>query len=281
MIQGTQVAVPATAHNKRSLLKRAIRMIITLVLVYLLLCAMPLFGCADRILFQPHAAGYEDGPNILKLRTSDGLSISAVYVPNPSAKYTILYSHGNAEDMGDDGGEWEMLRQMGFAVFAYDYHGYGTSQGKPSEENCYRDIDAAYEYLTGTLRIPPERIILLGKSVGGGPSTDLASRKPVGGLVLQSAFISAFRVFRIGYVIPGDRFRNLEKMPQVRCPVLVMHGSNDLVVPFSHGPKLYDAATGAKQCLWVEGAGHNNLPHAAGERYAQAFAEFVTLLQKK
>lgn len=281
-MQATEHAVaPAVVDRQTSFRKRAIRMILTLAILYLLLCALPLLGCADRVLFQPHAARYQDGPDVIKLRTSDGLTISAVYVANPMAKYTILYSHGNAEDMGDDGEEWEMFRRMGFAVLAYDYHGYGTSQGTPSEQNCYRDIDAAYEYLTGTLKLPPERILVLGKSVGGGPSTDLAARKPVGGLILQSAFISAFKIFTIGYIIPGDRFRNIEKIPNVRCPVLVLHGTTDEVVPFAHGKKLYEAVTGPKQCLWVERGGHNNLPSVGGQWYVKAFADFAALLDRK
>jgi fermentation-respiration switch protein FrsA (DUF1100 family) len=171
------------------------------------------------------------------------------------------------------------MKNHGFSVLAYDYHGYGTSQGKPSEENCYRDIDAAYDYLTVTLKVPPNRILLLGRSVGSGPAVDLAARKPVGGLILESAFTSAFRVFAIGYLIPGDRFRNIDKIAKVTCPVLVVHGRDDEIVPFAHGQQLFAAANEPKRCLWVDGGNHNDLPEIGGKRYDQALKDFAGLVQ--
>jgi pimeloyl-ACP methyl ester carboxylesterase len=279
-VQKTAPADSPSAKPRKSmtLWRQVKRMIVLLAIIYVALCLLPLLGYTDRILFQPHVPRYQDGKDILKLRTSDGVTISAIYVPNPAARYTIIFSHGNAEDMGDGQDEIAFLRSLGFAVLAYDYHGYGTSQGKPSEENCYRDIDAAYEYLTVTQKVPPGRILLLGKSVGGGPAVDLAVRRPVGGLILQSTFTSAFRVFRIGYIIPGDRFRNIDKIPRVKCPVLVIHGRADEVAPFGHGQQLYEAVKGPKQYLWVDRAGHNDLAWAAGERYAQAFTDFVKMI---
>ena len=269
---------PAKAAKPMTLRRQVKRMIVILAILYVAICA-GLLACADRILFQPHPSGYADDKDIVKLRTSDGALISAMYMPSPSAKYTILFSHGNAEDMGDDREETEMFRSLGFAVLAYDYHGYGTSQGKPSEDNCYRDIDAAYEYLTGTLKVPPERVLLLGKSVGSGPSVDLATRQPVAGLILQSAFTSAFHTHWVGYLVPGDRFRNIDKIGRVKCPVLVMHGRQDWVVPFAHGQQLFAAANEPKRCLWVDDAGHNDIPLVADTQYNQALQGFAKLVQ--
>ena len=269
---------PAKAARTMTVGRQVKRMIVILAILYVALAAL-LLASADRILFQPPASRYVDDKDIFKLKTSDGTLISATYLASPSAKCTILFSHGNAEDLRDVFGDLVSMKNHGFSVLAYDYHGYGTSGGKPSEDNCYRDIDAAYEYLTQTRKIPPDRILVMGRSVGGGPAVDLAARKPVAGLILESAFTSAFRVFWIGYAIPGDRFRNIDKIAKVTCPVLVVHGRNDSVVPFAHGQQLFAAAHEPKRCLWVDGGNHNDLPEVGGKRYDQALLDFVTLIE--
>src|SRR5439155_21231421 len=131
---------------------------------------------------------------IVKLISKDGKQISAIFLPNEKAKYTILYSHGNAEDIGDIRPMLDGLKNLGFSVFAYDYQGYGTSQGKPTESNAYADVLAAYEYLTTRLGISSERIISYGHSLGAALAVDLAARKPVAGVIIESAFTTAFRV---------------------------------------------------------------------------------------
>ncbi len=235
---------------------------------------------ADRMIFLPPAPQYVDDRGILKLRTAAGERISAVYLPNPRADYTILYSHGNAEDLGVIQPFLPVLRDLGFAVLAYDYRGYGTSEGRPSERGSYQDISAAYEYLTRQLGLPAHRIILYGRSVGAGPAVDLAARQPVGGLVLESSFTAAFRVLTRVPLLPFDKFRNLAKIPRVGCPVLVMHGLADDVVPASHGQRLFAAAREPKLSLWMPGAGHNDFVWVAGARWAQALREFVSLIRQ-
>lgn len=235
---------------------------------------------ADRMIFLAPPAQYGDDRGILKLRTAAGERISALYLANPRADYTMLYSHGNAEDLGVIRPILPALRDLGFAVLAYDYRGYGTSEGRASERASYQDIDAAYEYLTQQLGVPAHRIILYGRSVGAGPSVDLAVRQPVGGLVLESPFTAAFQVLTRVPLLPFDKFRNLAKITRVGCPVLVMHGLADDVVPVAHGQRLFAAAREPKQALWVAGAGHNDFMWVAGARWAQALREFASLLRQ-
>src|SRR5258707_452954 len=116
-------------------LARFIRLIALVYVVF----SIFLYFFADYLIFQPHPSSYRDDKDVLKLKTADGKWISAVYLENPQAKYTLLFSHGNAEDIGDNFPFFKELRHIGFAVFAYDYHGYGTSAGKPSETKCYLD----------------------------------------------------------------------------------------------------------------------------------------------
>lgn len=243
-------------------------------LIYILIMLFAYFF-SDRLIFLPRRPGYSDSQEIIKIRTADGAKISAMYFPNAEAKFTILYSHGNAEDIGDRRGLFETFNRNGFSVFAYDYHGYGTSEGKPSEKNAYRDVEAAYNYLVGELKTPPDRIIALGRSVGGGAATYIASREKIAGLILESSFITAFRVVTYLPLLPFDKFRNIAKIKNVRCPVLVIHGKADRIVPFWHGEKLFAAANEPKFKLWVDGAGHNDLVWVADGSYWDGIRRFA------
>ncbi len=234
---------------------------------------------ADSIIFQPHPSSYRDSGEIIKLTTADGMRISAVYPPNPHAYHTILHSHGNGEDLGDILPTLKEFHRRGFSVFSYDYHGYGTSGGRPSEKNAYLDIEAAYSYLTRVLNLPPEQIIIHGYSVGSGPSVELATRRPVGGLVLEEAFTTALRVVTQIPVFPFDHFRNIDKIGRLHIPVLIIHGRKDHVIPFSHGKKLYAAANEPKYFLWIDGASHYDYRDRAGKRYWEAFRGFAANLR--
>lgn len=255
------------------------RLFRSVIFVYVCLCLWAFFF-TDRLIFRPPAASYADTPSTIKLFSNKAVRISARYFPNPKATYTLLYSHGNAEDVGVLEPLLQTIQDAGFAVFAYDYQGYGTSEGIPSEGNAYQDIEAAYNYLTQSLQIPASQIILYGRSVGGGPAVDLASREPVAGLVVESTFISAFRVITFLPLLPFDKFDNLSKIKKVNCPVLVIHGKADEVIPFWHGEALFKAVKQPKQFLWVEQAGHNDVVEVAGERYRQALQTFVKQLRQ-
>jgi fermentation-respiration switch protein FrsA (DUF1100 family) len=250
-----------------------------MIVAYAVVCLLA-YLVADRMIFLPPSATYRDSRQILKLTTADGVELSAVHLPNPAAEFTILYSHGNAEDLGLIAPMLGRLHDWGFAVFAYDYRGYGTSRGTPSERGAYADIDAAYAYVTDTLGVPSRRIIVYGRSVGGGAAVDLAARKPVAGLVLESGFVSAFRVVTRWALLPIDKFRNLEKIARVACPVLVMHGVQDEIVPIAHGHRLFAAAPEPKRALWIEGAGHNDFMLVAGDRPARALGELGALIHE-
>ena len=231
------------------------------------------------MIFLPQPSSYRDTEDALKIPVRDSEQISAIYLPNPKAAYTLLYIHGNAEDLGDVRFLLERLHSWGFSVFAYDYRGYGTSDGMPSERNAYQDANAAYNYLTQQLKVSPNQVIVYGRSVGGGSATELANRHPVAGLILESTFTSAFRVVVPFPLLPFDKFPNLVKLRKVRCPVLVMHGQADLTIPFQHGERLYQAAPQPKEFLWVAEAGHNNFAGAAGDRLPQTLDSFQELIE--
>ncbi|MGG6294703.1 alpha/beta hydrolase [Leptolyngbya sp. AN02str] len=255
------------------------RMVRSLIFIYTCF-ALYVFFRADSMIFLPQPASYQDSDEILKISVSPTEQISAIDLPNPTAAYTVLYIHGNAEDLGMIRPVLERIHQWGFRVFSYDYRGYGTSDGRPSERNAYQDAEAAYTYLTQQLNIPPNRIIVYGRSVGGGSATELATRYPVAGLILESTFTSAFRVVVPFPLLPFDKFPNLAKLSEVNCPVLVIHGKADQTIPIEHGKALFESAKEPKLSLWVEDAEHNDVMWIAGDRHQQALATFQKLIQQ-
>jgi fermentation-respiration switch protein FrsA (DUF1100 family) len=248
--------------------------LVTAIVVYVAFAAFA-WLVSDRMIFQPPPSSYRAGQlPIVMLPTEHG-TIATLHLPNPRAAITVLYAHGNAEDLGQLAPWLEELRRAGFAVLAFDYRGYGLSTGgPPSAAGATDDLAAVYHHAVSTLKIPPPRLVLYGRSVGSGPATDLAARVPAGGLVLESAFVRACRVRPRVSVRPFDRFHNLRHIRRVRGPVLVIHGTDDEVIPVSHGRRLYEAAGQPKQALWIEGAHHNDVALVGGARYWLALAAF-------
>lgn len=233
---------------------------------------------SDGVIFQPPAPQYRDGKELVRLRSANGAQIAALYLNHPDAKYTILYSHGNAEDLGWNRDLLEEYHRRGFNVLGYDYQGYGLSEGKPSERNAYADEEAAFQFLVNEKKIPPERIIAVGQSLGGAIAIDLASKHKLGGLIVQSSFASAFRVLTRMPIIPFDKFNSLSKMKRVNCPVLIIHGKADTVIGFWNGELLYAAARGPKQKWWVERGNHNDILLVDAPGYWKAVTSFVATL---
>lgn len=254
------------------------RLVKTLGFIYLCLVFFALLG-ADRLIFQPQPPGYVDSPNFIKLKSGEGRTITALYLVNPSAEYTVLYSHGNAEDLGDIRYLLEEYRDKGFSVFAYDYSGYGTSEGTPSTRKVCEDADAALGYLVEREKIPLDRIIIHGRSVGGGPALYLAAENNVAGLIVESSFVTAFRVVTRIPLVPFDKFRNISRIGKVNCPVLVIHGRQDEVIPFWHGEALYRKAAEPKRCCWLDDASHNHVSEEARQTCWVASISFAESLK--
>jgi len=170
----------------------------------------------------PHRENVE----IMRLTTRRSQKIVAVYVRHPMAVSTVLYSHGNAADLGQ---LYDLFLQLSFHLrvnlLGYDYSGYGQSSGKPSENNTYADIEAAYKCLIEKFGAKEEEIILYGQSVGSGPTVDLASRLPnLRAVVLHSPILSGLRVmYPVKRTYWFDIYKNIDKIPNVNCPVLIIH----------------------------------------------------------
>ncbi len=221
---------------------------------------------------------YTLGPDYIQLTAPDGVKIAARHWANPSAKHTLLYLHGNYEELGGLGEYIPQYVAAGYSVLAFDYRGYGHSEGTPTEANVYADTRLAYDYLRTKLGVPADRIILFGYSLGGGPAVELARHQSVAGIVLQGALVSTYRMKTIIPLLPGDKFASLGKIPHIHCPVMVIHGRADGTVPFWHGEKLYAAITARKAKLFVEHGPHGGLADFTGPRYWAELNKFTDSL---
>ncbi|KAF5199966.1 Alpha/beta hydrolase domain-containing protein 17C [Thalictrum thalictroides] len=162
------------------------------------------------------------------LETKGGNKIVATFWKHPFARFTLLYSHGNAADLGQMQELFIELRaHLRVNIMSYDYSGYGASSGKPSEFNTYYDIEAVYNCLKSEYNIKQEDIILYGQSVGSGPTLHLASRlQRLRAVVLHSAILSGIRVlYPVKMTFWFDIFKNIDKIQKVSCTVLVIHVS--------------------------------------------------------
>ncbi|XP_071724858.1 uncharacterized protein [Rutidosis leptorrhynchoides] len=160
------------------------------------------------------------------LDTKSGNKIVATFWRHPRARFTLLYSHGNAADLGQMLELFNELRaHLRVNIMSYDYSGYGASTGKPSEFNTYHDIEAVYDCLKREYDTKQEELILYGQSVGSGPTVHLASRlQRLRGVVLHSAILSGIRVlYPVKMTFWFDIFKNIDKIRHVSCPVLVIH----------------------------------------------------------
>ena len=244
---------------------------------YILLGAFATF-VSDSLIFPTPPSSYKDNEKIIKLRLPSEETISAIYLPNADARYTIIYSHGNNEDIGTMMPDIVELRTRGYSVISYDYPGYGTSTGAPSESKCYESIEAVYQHLVNKLHTPPHRIILYGRSLGSGPTTDLASKVQVAGVIYEGAFSSAFRVMTWKNILPWDKFDNLSKIKAINSPALFIHGKQDGIVALWHGKKLHKHAKHPKMFYWVDDAGHNDIVEVGAGDYWQAIHDFTKSL---
>jgi uncharacterized protein len=238
-----------------------------------------LFFPARKILATPAQAGlaFED----VAIETGDGERLHGWWVPARagSAGAHVLLCHGNAGNVGDRVMHAALLCAAGLDVLLFDYRGFGRSSGRPSEVGTYRDAHAARSTLIARRAVDPDRVIYLGESIGGAVALALALEHPPAGLVLMSAFTSVRDMARRHYpLVPQamvpDAYPSLRRMPDLRAPLLIIHGDRDEIVPLWHAEELFEAAPEPKRRHIIEGVGHNDLVSVAGEEWAAAIVDF-------
>ncbi|RJF96656.1 alpha/beta hydrolase [Noviherbaspirillum cavernae] len=197
------------------------------------------------------------------LTTEDDVRIEAWYIPAPAARGVALLAHGNAGNISHRVDYALLFHRLGYSLLLLEYRGYGRSEGKPSEAGTYADARAAWRHLVTERGFPPERIVLVGESLGGAVVARLAADERPGALVLASSFVSVPELAADLYPwLPARwltryRYDTLAALERVSCPVLIAHSPQDEIVPFHHGERLFAAVKGPKAFLELAG-GHND-----------------------
>ena len=197
-----------------------------------------------------------------------------------SSDMVLLWFHGNAGNLSHRFDMIGGLMELPVQVFIIDYRGYGKSEGSPSEKGIYLDARAAWDYLTVERRLPADRIIIFGKSLGSAPAVDLASKVEAAGLIVQSGFTSAADMAAtILPFLPSALLRtkmdSAGKIAAVACPKLFIHSPVDEVVPYKLGRRLFEAAPEPKRFYEVARASHNETYIVGGKPYFEALRDFV------
>jgi uncharacterized protein len=251
----------------------------------------------------PLAIGLEAGRvEMLSVPTADGLQLNGWVVPafpppqNGSApRLSVIYFPGNAGHRAHRGLDLDQLSRMGADAYLVDYRGYGDNPGKPNEADFAADAQAVWKFVTQTRHVPPSQVVLLGESLGGGVATRLASEMsaagtPPAGLILRSTFSSLVDVAAFHYwwlpvrLVLLDRYPSTERIAHVTCPILILHGNVDTIVPFDFAQRLFEAAPGLsstgvpKKFVALAGADHNDIAIKAREPYRAAVKEFLDQL---
>jgi fermentation-respiration switch protein FrsA (DUF1100 family) len=234
------------------------------------------------------------GAELITLRTAGGDTIYAVFGaaltpagrPDPRAAHrpSLLYFYGSGSTLSSATEQIERLRRLGANVMVPEYVGYGMSGGTASEANCHATADAAYAYLLSRKDVDPKRIVAVGSSLGGAMAIDLASRKPVAGLMTFMTFTSMAEMSNREWpiiplplvrVILKHPFLNESKIAKVHCPVFIVHGLADTKIPYSMSDRLAAAAGGPVTRLAVQGAGHGDLFIVGRDRVYPAIGAFL------
>jgi len=204
--------------------------------------------------------------------------------------FVLLHCHGNATDVGlMMSVYWELSKQLRVDVVGVEYSGYGQASGSPSPAGAVLDVEAVYDYVVQS-GVAPHHIVAYGQSLGCGPTVALARKRTLGGVVLHAPMLSGIQV-----IDPApdsccrpscmyacfDFFKNQEAMPYMECPVFVIHGMKDDIVPFYHGLRLFEASPQAKRWpgYFPEHAGHNDIVERDAETYFCNLRAFVNSIK--
>jgi uncharacterized protein len=235
-----------------------------LVLLLLLLLENTLIYPAPKYPLGDWEADYFEHEDVW-FTSADGTKLHGWLVEHPQPRAVVLYAHGNGENVAYLGPYLKQLsEELWLTILAFDYRGYGRSEGSPHEQGILEDAAAAHAWLTKRTGLAPNQIVLMGRSLGGGVAIDLAAKNGARGLIVQNTFTSLPDAAAWHYPwapvrwLMRNRYDSLAKIGKYQGPLLASHGTADEVVPFALGQKLFAAAPGRKEFFTIEGRGHND-----------------------
>lgn len=253
--------------------KRDILVLIAgLAVIQMLICLL-----INHFMFHPVKGQYSNKfPGYVDIGTN-GVRIAAIVLGPSHGKSAIIYCHGNAEDATSLKYRFSDLAAAGYTVAAVDYPGYGLSDGNPDEAGCYNVAHRLYDWLMQERGFDANEIFVVGFSIGTGVAVELAASSPVAGLWLEAPYLSAPRIVTRKRILAIDPFPSCSRIADIKCPLLVMHGTNDRIIPFSQGKALFDLAREPKTFVPVHYAGHNDLIDIFGfENYSDMLLSFIS-----
>jgi fermentation-respiration switch protein FrsA (DUF1100 family) len=219
-------------------------------------------------------AGVQD----VRIRTEDGETLVGWWKPPEPGRAVLLYFHGNGGALWNRRSRVRALTETGRGLLIVSYRGYSGSSGAPSEEGLRRDAEAAYRWLSSW---EPRRIVLYGESLGTGVAVRLASQAPVGGLILDAPYTSTVDIAKgLFWYVPvsllmRDQFRSIDRIGNIRVPLLVMHGDRDGVIPIAQSELLFTAANEPKRYLRLPGVDHVSVLEAGGLVAVERFLDGI------
>ncbi len=240
----------------------------SIVILYILLVII-IFFLQRSLLYMP--AKDMKNPNIYGLpmmsgpiETDDGEKLVGWYRKAEDGKPSIIFFHGNAGHLGYRAKKYLALMREGYGLLAVSYRGYGQSTGSPTEEGLYNDARASIKFIQDKFKIKESDIILYGESLGTGVAVQMATEFNIKAVILEAPFTSMvdmakklYPIFPVGIMLK-DRFESLNKISSVKIPVLLMHGKQDKLIPYSHSQSLYDSANEPKKIILFPDSGHND-----------------------
>jgi fermentation-respiration switch protein FrsA (DUF1100 family) len=256
-------------------------------MVYLLLVGLTMVF-EERLIFVPsrYLNGNWHPPGLqcedVEFAAHNGIRLHGWYCPVPRPRCVFLMAHGNAGNIThrvDRITSWQ--RSLNVSVFVFDYRGYGRSTGYPNEPGVYSDARAAYHWLTADKGIAPDDVVFFGESLGTAVALQLATEVTPRVLILESPFTSAVEMGQRAFPwlpvrwMMRNRFASIEKIGRYHGPLLIIHGTQDTVIPFTMGQTLFDRANEPKRFYAVTGADHNDVALMGGRPYMQTMDEFL------
>jgi fermentation-respiration switch protein FrsA (DUF1100 family) len=215
--------------------------------------------------------------------TDDGLELEGWFLPSTpdESNVTVVVFNGNGGNRSDRGSLARGLASIGYGVFLFDYRGYGTNEGTPSEEGLESDGRAAVTYLKTRSDVDDKRIVYLGESLGAAIAIATAGQDPPAALMLRSPFTSLPDVASVHFpflptsLLLKDRYPNEEEIRTIDVPVLVIAGSEDRTVPLEQSERVFLAAANPIRMVVINGADHNDAQLSSGEQMLDAVAHFI------
>jgi fermentation-respiration switch protein FrsA (DUF1100 family) len=227
------------------------------------------------------SVGLPDAEDV-SFTTDDGETLRGWFVPAPTpARFTILVFNGNAGNRSFRARLASSFARQGMATLLFDYRGYGGNAGRPAEEGLARDARAARRYLATRADVDITRIVYFGESLGAAVAIRLASEVPPFALVLRSPFTSLTEVGRHHYpflpvkLMLRDRYPSIDRVASLTCPILVIAGDRDSIIPVEQSRRLYEAVTAPKHLVVIPGADHNDEALFDGSQVVQSVLAFL------